>query len=70
MVIAFRCHAGPDRFFSSTTFFIVLVKTFLHFCPLIQLDTIQQLQRLYEDLIENEEDCQLDRYKSSEKEGR
>jgi predicted ATPase len=35
-----------------------------------QLDTIQQLQRLYEELIENEEDCQLDRYKSSEKSGR
>ncbi|XP_034599654.1 uncharacterized protein [Setaria viridis] len=35
-----------------------------------QVDTIQQLQRLYEELIENEEDCQLDRYKSSEKSGR
>ncbi|KAJ1267991.1 hypothetical protein BS78_07G102100 [Paspalum vaginatum] len=35
-----------------------------------QLDTIQQLQRLYEELVENEEDCQLDRYKSSEKSGR
>ncbi|CAO2187697.1 unnamed protein product, partial [Urochloa humidicola] len=35
-----------------------------------QLDTIQELQRLYEELIENEEDCQLDRYKSSEKSGR
>ncbi|KAL6660896.1 hypothetical protein ACP70R_000280 [Stipagrostis hirtigluma subsp. patula] len=35
-----------------------------------QLDTIQQLQRLYEDLIENEEACQLDRYKSSEISGR
>ncbi|XP_039811777.1 AFG1-like ATPase isoform X3 [Panicum virgatum] len=35
-----------------------------------QLNTIQQLQRLYEELIENEEDCQLDRYKSSEKSGR
>jgi len=35
-----------------------------------QINTIQQLQRLYEELIENEEDCQLDRYKSSEKSGR
>ncbi|CAD6265730.1 unnamed protein product [Miscanthus lutarioriparius] len=35
-----------------------------------QVDTIQQLQRLYEELIENEEDCQLDRCKSSEKSGR
>ncbi|XP_062195550.1 uncharacterized protein LOC133898814 [Phragmites australis] len=35
-----------------------------------QVDTIQQLQRLYEELIENEEACQLDRYKSSEKSGR
>jgi len=35
-----------------------------------QLNTIQQLQRLYEELIENEENCQLDRYKSSEKSGR
>ncbi|KAI4963425.1 hypothetical protein ZWY2020_014122 [Hordeum vulgare] len=31
-----------------------------------QVDTIQQLQRLYEDLVENEEACQLDRYQSSE----
>uniref|UniRef100_A0ACD5XCU0 Uncharacterized protein n=1 Tax=Avena sativa TaxID=4498 RepID=A0ACD5XCU0_AVESA len=35
-----------------------------------QVDTIQQLQRLYEDLIENEEACQLDRYQSSEISGR
>ncbi|KAF6997289.1 hypothetical protein CFC21_013527 [Triticum aestivum] len=35
-----------------------------------QVDTIQQLQRLYEDLVENEEACQLDRYQSSEKSGR
>ncbi|AQK44943.1 ATPase [Zea mays] len=35
-----------------------------------QVDTIQQLQGLYEELIENGEDCQLDRYKSSEKSGR
>ncbi|KAG2606808.1 hypothetical protein PVAP13_4NG230542 [Panicum virgatum] len=35
-----------------------------------QLGTIQQLQRLYEELIKNDEDCQLDRYKSSEKSGR
>ncbi|XP_006659266.1 AFG1-like ATPase [Oryza brachyantha] len=35
-----------------------------------QIDTIQQLQRLYEELVENEEACQLDRYQSSEKSGR
>jgi hypothetical protein len=34
----------------------------------MQLDTIEQLQRLYQDLIQNEEDCHLDRYKSSERE--
>ncbi|BAT04621.1 Os08g0265500 [Oryza sativa Japonica Group] len=35
-----------------------------------QIDTIQHLQRLYEELVENEEACQLDRYQSSEKSGR
>ncbi|KAL5221185.1 hypothetical protein ABZP36_025898 [Zizania latifolia] len=35
-----------------------------------QVDTIQQLQRLYEELVENEEACHLDRYQSSEKSGR
>jgi peroxisome-assembly ATPase len=35
----------------------------------MQLDTIEQLQRLYQDLIQNE-DCHLDRYKSSERERR
>jgi protein AFG1 len=35
-----------------------------------QVDTIQQLQRLYEDLVENEEACKLDRYQSSEISGR
>lgn len=35
-----------------------------------QLDTILQIQRLYEELIDNEEACQLDRYQSSEKSGR
>lgn len=42
----------------------------LNFYQLTQVDTIQQLQRLYEDLVENEEACQLDRYQSSEKSGR
>ena len=47
-----------------------LFRSYLIFYQLMQVDTIQQLQRLYEDLVENEEDCQLDRYQSSEKSGR
>ncbi|KAJ3687148.1 hypothetical protein LUZ61_016312 [Rhynchospora tenuis] len=35
-----------------------------------QVDTIQLLQRLYDELIEKEDECQLDRYTSSEKAGR
>nr|XP_018678543.1 PREDICTED: lactation elevated protein 1-like isoform X3 [Musa acuminata subsp. malaccensis] len=35
-----------------------------------QIDTLQALQRLYEELVEHEESCQLDRYKSSQKSGR
>ncbi|XP_072970758.1 uncharacterized protein [Typha angustifolia] len=35
-----------------------------------QLDTLQVLQRLYEQLVEHEDSCQLDRYKSSRKDGR
>ncbi|KAJ3693359.1 hypothetical protein LUZ60_008839 [Juncus effusus] len=35
-----------------------------------QVDTIQLLHRLYEQLIENEEECQLDRYNSSKISGR
>jgi TRAP-type C4-dicarboxylate transport system permease small subunit len=46
------------------------VRFFLPFFLIIQIDTIQHLQRLYEELVENEEACQLDRYQSSEKSGR
>ncbi|PKA67053.1 hypothetical protein AXF42_Ash004544 [Apostasia shenzhenica] len=35
-----------------------------------QVDTIVLLQKLYEQLIENEDECQLDRYKASHKAGR
>ncbi|KAJ8492845.1 hypothetical protein OPV22_014566 [Ensete ventricosum] len=35
-----------------------------------QIDTLQALQRLYEELVEHEESCQLDRYNSSQKAGR
>lgn len=35
-----------------------------------QVDTIQLLQRLYDELTEKEDECQLDRYSSSEKAGR
>ncbi|KAJ4782852.1 Lactation elevated protein 1 [Rhynchospora pubera] len=35
-----------------------------------QVDTIQLLQRLYDELIEKEDECQLDRYTSSKKAGR
>ncbi|URD75790.1 AFG1-like ATPase [Musa troglodytarum] len=35
-----------------------------------QIDTLQELQRLYEELVEHEESCQLDRYNSSQKAGR
>jgi peroxisome-assembly ATPase len=36
----------------------------------LQIDTIQLLQRLYDGLIEKEDECQLDRYSSSKKAGR
>ncbi|KAH7688237.1 ATPase AFG1-like protein [Dioscorea alata] len=35
-----------------------------------QIDTLHLLQRLFEELVENEQSCQLDRYKASEKSGR
>ncbi|WOK92660.1 hypothetical protein Cni_G01351 [Canna indica] len=35
-----------------------------------QIDTIRALQRLYEELVEHEDSCQLDRYQSSRKAGR
>ncbi|XP_072968829.1 uncharacterized protein [Typha angustifolia] len=35
-----------------------------------QVDTILLLQRLYEQLVENEDSCQMDRYKASKKAGR
>lgn len=35
-----------------------------------QVYTLQLLQRLYDQLVENEEKCQLDRYNASEKSGR
>ncbi|KAJ0984925.1 hypothetical protein J5N97_003281 [Dioscorea zingiberensis] len=35
-----------------------------------QLNTLRLLQRLYEELVENEQSCQLDRYTASEKGGR
>ncbi|XP_010904606.1 uncharacterized protein [Elaeis guineensis] len=35
-----------------------------------QVDTLRVLQRLYEQLIEHEDSCQLDRYKASEKNAR
>ncbi|WOL13498.1 lactation elevated protein 1-like [Canna indica] len=35
-----------------------------------QVGTIQALQRLYEELVEQEESCQLDRYSASKKSGR
>lgn len=36
----------------------------------MQIDTLHLLQRLFEELVENEQSCQLDRYKASEKSGR
>lgn len=59
-----------DQCFSCMISSSVLLTVFLYFHQLTQVDTIQQLQRLYEDLVENEEACQLDRYQSSEKSGR
>ncbi|XP_078173908.1 uncharacterized protein LOC144567602 isoform X2 [Carex rostrata] len=35
-----------------------------------QLDTIKMLQSVYEDLLENEDSCQLDKYKDSDKDTR
>ncbi|XP_020269825.1 lactation elevated protein 1-like [Asparagus officinalis] len=35
-----------------------------------QVGTLRLLQRLYDQLVENEDDCRLDRYKASEKSGR
>ncbi|KAM0939214.1 putative hexokinase [Dioscorea sansibarensis] len=35
-----------------------------------QSDTLHLLQRLFDELVENEQSCQLDRYKASEKSGR
>ncbi|KAL3623844.1 hypothetical protein CASFOL_032660 [Castilleja foliolosa] len=35
-----------------------------------QLDTLGELQRLYDELVENAEACRLDRYSTSEKSGR
>ncbi|XP_078148830.1 uncharacterized protein LOC144544253 isoform X2 [Carex rostrata] len=42
----------------------------LHQENLLKVDTIQLLQRLYDELTEKEDECQLDRYSSSEKVGR
>ncbi|KAL3845785.1 hypothetical protein ACJIZ3_003188 [Penstemon smallii] len=36
----------------------------------VQLGTLGELQRLYDDLVENAEACRLDRYATSEKSGR
>ncbi|KAG6514650.1 hypothetical protein ZIOFF_025019 [Zingiber officinale] len=35
-----------------------------------QIESLRALQRLYEELVEHEDDCQLDRYLSSKKSGR
>ncbi|XP_074579149.1 LOW QUALITY PROTEIN: uncharacterized protein LOC141835680 [Curcuma longa] len=35
-----------------------------------QIESLRALQRLYEELVEHEDDCQLDRYMSSKKAGR
>lgn len=36
----------------------------------LQLGTLKELQRLYDELVESAEACKLDRYASSEKSGR